>query len=75
MAIVYYYVRDFFIFIGQIIVGIFSLLWSLIQVLIKCVTFLTSLIAHAPLVLAVPLGAIIVIAVLYKILGREKGAG
>lgn len=75
MAIVYYYIRDFFIFLGQIIVGVFQLLWNLIQVLIKCVTFLTSLIAHIPLFLSIPFGAIIVIAVLYKILGREKGAG
>lgn len=74
MAIVYYYIRDFFVFIGQIIVGVFQLLWSLIQVLIKCVTFLGSLVEHIPLVLSVPFGAIIVIAVLYKILGREKGA-
>ena len=75
MVLVYYYVRDFFLFIGQIIVGFFSLIWNLILVLIKCVTFLTSLIAHVPLVLSIPLGAVIVIAVLYKVLGREKGAG
>lgn len=75
MALVYFFIRDFFSFIGEVIVGVFSLLWNLILVLIKCVTFLTSLVSHIPLVIAVPFGAVIVISVLYKVLGREKGAG
>lgn len=74
MAIVYFYVRDFFLFIGGTLKGLADVIWKLLTVLINMVTFLGSLIAHIPLSLSIPFGALIVVAVLYKILGREKGA-
>lgn len=74
MAIVYFYIRDFFVFIGTALKGFADVVFSLLSVLVNMVTFLGSLIAHIPLFLSIPFGALIVIAVLYKILGREKGA-
>lgn len=71
MAFVYWYIRDFFLFIGNIIVFIFDLIWSIICVLIGAVEFLGSVISSLPTVLTVSMTALVIICVLYKVLGRE----
>lgn len=71
MAFVYWYIRDFFIFVGRIIIFIVSLIWSVIEILISAVAFLGKVIASLPVWLSVPAGVLIVVCVLYKILGRE----
>lgn len=72
MAFVYWYIRDFFLFIGNIIVFIFDLIWSIITVLIGAVEFMTSVIASLPVVITVSMSALVIICVLYKVLGRES---
>lgn len=72
MAFVYWYIRDFFIFLGRIIIFIISLIWSVIEILISAVSFLGKIVASLPIWLSVPAGALIVVCVLYKILGREN---
>ena len=74
MAFVYWYIRDFFILCGKVIIFIISLIGSLIDMLIKSVTFLVSVIGSLPLFLTVSAGALIVVCVLYKILGRESSS-
>ncbi len=71
MAFVYWYIRDFFLFIGSIITFVFKLIWELIQVLIGAVEFFGSLVASLPLVITASIVALVIICVLYKVLGRE----
>ena len=72
MAFVYWYIRDFFLFCGRIIKLVFYLLGALIDLLIKAVQFLTSVIGALPTVLTVGAVALVVVCVLYKVLGRES---
>ena len=72
MAFVYWYIRDFFLFICNIIVFIFDLIWSIITVLIGAVEFMTSVISSLPVVITVSMSALVIICVLYKVLGRES---
>lgn len=72
MAYVYWYIRDFFIFVGTIIKFVFQLLWELIQVLIGAVEFFGSLVASLPLVLTASIIVLVIVCVLYKVLGRES---
>lgn len=72
MAFVYWYIRDFFIFLGRIIIFIVSLIWSVIEILISAVSFLGKVVSALPIWLSVPAGVLIVVCVLYKILGREN---
>lgn len=72
MAYVYWYIRDFFIFVGSIIKFVFDLIWSLIEVLIGAVEFFGSLVASLPFVLTASIIALVIICVLYKVLGRES---
>jgi hypothetical protein len=55
----------------DIIRGIGSVLYSLITVLGKCVSFMGTVIGHLPLYVSVPVGFLVIVCVLYKILGRE----
>lgn len=72
MAFVYWYIRDFFLFVGSIIGFVFDLLWSLIQILINALQFITSVVASLPIVLTGSFIVIAIICVLYKVLGRES---
>lgn len=74
MAFVYWYIRDFFILCGKVIIFIFALIGSLIDMLVKCITFIGSVISSMPVFLTVSAAALIVVCVLYKILGREASA-
>lgn len=73
MALVYWYVRDFFNFIGTIISSIFFIIWELISVLINIVVFLGDLFIHLPIIISAPATIIVIVSVLYKVLGREGG--
>ena len=72
MAIVYYYVRDFFSFIGDVVTFVFNLIMSLIGVLAAAAQWLFDVVTSLPLILIVPVTALIVISILYKVLGREN---
>lgn len=72
MAFVYWYIRDFFIFLGRIIIFVVSLIWSVIEILISAVAFLGKVVVSLPAWISIPAGVLIVVCVLYKILGREN---
>lgn len=55
----------------DIIRGFAGVISSLITVLVKCVSFMGSVISHLPVYFTAPLAALVIVAVLYKILGRE----
>lgn len=44
---------------------------NLISILGKCVSFMGAVIGHLPVYFTVPMGILVIVAVLYKILGRE----
>lgn len=70
------YIIDYIIAIGNLLVDlfkfIFDFLFTLIDILIACVVFLGSVIGALPTFITVAALALIVIAVLYKVLGRES---
>lgn len=72
MAFVYWYIRDFFLFIGHIIVFIIAFIGSMIDMLVKAVQFLTAVIGSLPTILIAATIALVIVCVLYKILGRES---
>lgn len=72
MVIVFYYVRDFFLFIGGILVFVFDLIMSIVDLLVACASFLGNLLLSLPTVVQVGGSALIIVCVLYKILGRES---
>lgn len=72
MAFVYWYVRDFFLFIADLIKTVFELLENVLNILIAAVSFLVKVIGSFPVFITVPVGALIIVCVLYKILGREN---
>lgn len=65
------FIKDAFDTIFDIVRGFAGVVSSLIGVLVKCVTFMTSVISHLPVYFTAPLLALVIVAVLYKILGRE----
>lgn len=69
------YIIDYIIAIGNLFVDlfkfIFDFLFTLIQILVSCVVFLVKIIGALPTFITVAALALIVVAVLYKVLGRE----
>lgn len=74
MKIIYWYVKDFFVFLGQCISLIFDILVGIGGILVSCVTFLVNVVSALPTFAVVAAGALIVVCVLYKVLGREASA-
>lgn len=72
MLIIYYYVRDFFLFVGNIIKFGFDLIVSIIGVVKSAGEWLISIIQSLPALIVVPVVALVIIAILYKVLGRES---
>lgn len=70
------YIIDYIIAIGNLIVDlfkfVFDFLYTLILILISCVSFLGKMIGALPTFITVAALALIVVAVLYKVLGREN---
>lgn len=71
MLIIYYYIRDFFLFIGNTVKFVFDLIVSLIGVLTASGDWLLTIVRSLPLFLIAPLVALVLISILYKVLGRE----
>lgn len=69
------YIIDYIIAIGNLVVDlfkfIFDFLFTFIQILVSCVLFLGNIIGALPTFITVAALALIVVAVLYKVLGRE----
>lgn len=55
----------------EIIRGFGGVIYSLINVLVKCVSFLGSVFGHLPAIFYAALSVLVIVCVLYKILGRE----
>lgn len=66
------WITGFFGFIVDMFSALFDLIYQLIMVLVSCVSFIGRVIASLPLMFTVPVGILIVVCVLYKILGREN---
>lgn len=64
-------ITAFFTTIFDIIRGFGAVIANLIVIIGKAVHFFTAVIGHLPLYFTVPLAALVVVSVLYKILGRE----
>ena len=71
MVIVYYYIRDFFGFVGDVLKFIFDFIMSLVGVLAASASWLISVITSLPALFVIPLTALVIISILYKVLGRE----
>lgn len=71
MVIIFYYIRDFFLFIGGLIKHIFDLLSSVVQLIIEYISVGVQIIGVFPSIFIAFGTVAIIIAVLYKILGRE----
>lgn len=74
MAIVYWYLRDFILFIADIVGSFLYVFGQLVNVLIHCVGFLGSVISSLPTFLTIGVTALVIVCVLYKILGRESSS-
>lgn len=74
MKIIFWYIKDFFVFVGQCISLIFDVLVSILSILGACVKFLVDVISALPTFAIVAAGALIVVCVLYKVLGREASS-
>lgn len=74
MKIIFWYVKDFFIFIAQCITLLFDVLVSVINILAACVRFLVNIISSLPTFAIVAASALVIVCVLYKILGREASS-
>lgn len=72
MVIIWYYIRDFFLFLGNIVKFIFDFIVALIDVVKAAGEWLIDVIHSLPVILVVPLVALVIIAILYKVLGRES---
>lgn len=65
------FLKDGFDTFFNIIRGFGGVIYSLITVLVKCVAFMGTVIGHLPLYISIPVGVLVIVCVLYKILGRE----
>lgn len=74
MKIIYWYVKDFFVFVGQCISLIFDVLVGIVNILVACVTFLVDVVSALPTFAVVAAGTLIVVCVFYKVFGREASA-
>ena len=74
MKIIYWYTKDFFVFIGQCITLVFDILVGIGEILVSCVTFLVDVVSALPTFAIVAAVALIIVCVLYKILGRESSS-
>jgi len=64
-------IKSFFETVFDIVRGFAGVFVNLITILGKCVQFMGTVFAHLPVYFTVPLGILVIVAVLYKILGRE----
>lgn len=71
MLIIFYYIRDFFGFIGDTLSLIFDLIKKVLEVLGEAAQFVIDVAGSLPTMFYVFFIALIAISVIYKILGRE----
>ena len=64
-------IGDFFQFIVDMFKALFEIIASVVTVLGKCVVFVADIASAVPLWLSIPMGILVLVTVLYKVLGRE----
>ena len=74
MVLIWNYISGFFIFVYELLSSVISWIVSVIGIIVSCVSFLGDVIAALPVVLTTSLVALVAIAVIYKVLGREGGS-
>lgn len=72
MVILWYYVRDFFVFVGELIKNISLLIVNLIRLVGAYGSAVVDILGVLPTVFVTFGSIIIVIMILYKILGRNS---
>jgi len=65
-------ISDFFTFVVDLFKTFFELIFAIINVLGRCLIFIVDITTAVPAWLAIPVGVLVTVAVLYKILGRES---
>lgn len=67
------YIVNFFNFIGELFVGIGSVLFKFVLIVIHAGEFLISVINSLPTIIKVISVGLVIVCIVYKILGREGG--
>lgn len=67
-------IKDFFADVAGIIRNIGNILGALGTLLVKCVTFMTTVFSHLPVVFTITVGVLVLVCVLYKIIGHEASS-
>lgn len=73
MVLIWNYISGFFTFVYELLSSVISWIVSIIGIIVSCVSFLGDVVAALPTVLTTSLVALVAIAVIYKVLGREGG--
>lgn len=71
MILIWWYISDFFTFIYEILSSIIGWIVSIIGLITSCVGFLIKFVGVLPTAFTISLLALIALAVIYKLLGRE----
>lgn len=71
MLLIYNYVKDFAVFLYETVAIVFEWLYSIITLLISCISSFGQIIIWMPSVITIAVTALIAITVIYKVLGRE----
>lgn len=71
MLLIFYFIRDFFAFVFEILSSVVGWFVSIISLLGSCIGFLGSLFLALPVLFKVSLIGLVAVSVIYKVLGRE----
>ena len=73
MVLIWWYITDFFNFIYELLSSVISWILSIITLITSCIGFLIKVVGVLPTSFTISFVALIAIAVIYKIFGREAG--
>lgn len=71
MLLIFYFIRDFFGFVFEILSSVVGWFVSIISLIGSCIGFLGSLFVALPTLFKVSLIGLVAVSVIYKVLGRE----
>ena len=71
MVVIYWFINDFFILIFDMIYYLSEWFFQLVNLIVSCVTFLFDLVLLLHTSFTISSVALIAVAIIYKILGRE----
>ncbi len=73
MVLIWWYITDFFSFIYELLSSVIGWILSIITLITSCVGFLIKIIGVLPTAFTISFVALVAVAVIYKIFGRESG--